>query len=100
MFGKVYNVRWARSARIDSHGCEIWGSYQSCVYVDLWKPKFANSFRSVDITQDVLDYFRGNKITNNRVQQVKEALENEFIEYHYDEDDDEYYMDDNLSDFM
>lgn len=48
----------------------------------------------------MLNYFGGSKIAEQRVQQVRDALQNKFIEYYYDEDNGEYYMINDLDEFM
>ena len=105
MGGKVKNVRWERGLkesssdhwRSDVHPC-----YESYVLADLYDSPYNRIEEDmyVDITNDVLEYYDGDRITWNRVNEIRDLLHNVWIDYYYDEEDDEDYLDGSLSDYI
>lgn len=105
MKGKVKNVRWEKVAiesisdhwRSDVHPCK-----KQYVLADLYDDS-RNRIKEnmhVDITKAVLDYYGDGKINKKRVDKIKVLLHNVLINYRYDENSDEDYLDGSLSDYI
>ncbi len=98
--GKIRNVRWVR---IESHNpYSDYSSYESCIVADLYDNdnNRLSKDQYVDITNDVLDYYDRERITRGLVEEVRNDLHNVWIDYYYDEDEGEDYLDGSLSDFI
>ncbi len=103
--GKIRNIRWVRIEeecqsdhwRSDSHPV-----YESYIVADLYDSPYnrIDEDMYVDITDDVLDYYDRSRITWNLVNEVRDLLHNVWINYFYDEYDDEDYLDGDLSDYL
>lgn len=105
MRGKIRRVRWVRIERENkaNHYSHDWHPcYESYVVADLYDSPHnrCSSNMYVDITSDVLNYYNGSRITRNRVDEMDELLRNVWIDYYYDEDDDEDYLDGDIEDYI
>lgn len=103
--GKVRNVRWEQIYR--ENASDHWrsdrhASYDSYILADLYDGDYnrIDEDMYVDITDDVLDYYGRTRISWNLVNEVRDALHNVWIDYYYDEDDDEDYLDGSLGDYI
>lgn len=103
--GKVRNVRWEQIETecstdywlIDKHA-----RYESYILADLYNGDYNRISEDmyVDITSDVLKYYNRSRITWGLVNTVNDALHNVWINYFYDEDDDEDYLKGSLGDYI
>lgn len=105
MRGKVKNVRWVRIEKectSDHWSSDKHARYESYVLADLYDSSHNRIEKDmyVDITEDVLEYYGGSRITWNRVNEIRDLLHNVWIDYYYDDWDDEDYLDGNLSDYI
>lgn len=105
MKGKVKNVRWERieiESFSDHWRSDVHPRYESYVLADLYDSPHNRIEEDmyVDITNDVLEYYDGDRITWNRVNEIRDLLHNVWIDYYYDEEDDEDYLDGSLSDYI
>lgn len=103
--GKVRNVRWVRIERECS--CDHWRNdthptCESYIVADLYDSPHnrIDEDMYVDITDDVLEYYDRSRITWNLVNEVRDDLHNVWIDYYYDEYDDEDYLDGELGDYI
>lgn len=99
MRGKVKNVRWEqvlRESSSDHWRSDVHPGYKSYVLADLYdSPQMY-----VDITKDVLDYYGGSRITPGRVDEIRSLLHNVWVDFYHDENEDTYYLDGSLSDYI
>lgn len=99
MRGKVKNVRLEpglKESSSDRWRSDVHPCYERYVLVDLYdSPQMY-----VDITKDVLDYYGGSRITQGRVDEIKDLLHNVWINFYHDENEDEHYLDGSLSDYI
>ena len=103
--GKVRNVRWCRIEResFDDHWrSDVHPTYESYILADLYDSpnNRIDEDMYVDITDDVLEYYDRERITWNLVNEVRDALHNVWIDYYYDDYDDEDYLDGSLDDYI
>lgn len=99
MKGKVKNVRRVQidtESSSDHWRSDVHPHYKRYVVVDLYdSPQMY-----VDITKDVLDYYGGSRITPERVDEIRSLLHNVWIDFYHDENEDTYYLDGSLSDYI
>lgn len=103
--GKVRNVRWERIERecsSDHWSSDVHPTYESYILADLYDGDYNRISEDmyVDITDDVLDYYGRQRVSWNLVNEVNDALHNVWINYYYDEEDDEDYLDGDLGNYI
>lgn len=104
MRGKVINVRMVttyREVTTDHWRSDVHPVRERFVLADLYDdPKNDIEDTYVDITEDVRDFFGGGYITSNRVSEIRDRLHNVWIDFYHDDEDDEDYLDGDLSDYI
>ena len=103
MRGKVKYVsrnEWYSECASDHHRGDVHPLRHTNTYAVLYPDKDGNEIE-VEIDEDeIRDCFGCQRITRNIISQLNDALHNEWIEFSYDEYEDEYCLDDNLGDYL
>lgn len=105
MKGKIKNIRLEKfkiELRSDHWRSDVHPRYENYVLADLYDDPQNRMKKNmyIDITKDVLEYYGGSRITQKRVDKINKLLHNVWINYRYDKDSNEAYLDGSLSDYI
>lgn len=102
MRGKIKYVYWQRASyegmSSEMHHTGFWENVSE-IYAVTYPDEDGDEIE-INITNDVLEYNDRERISDNLVQETNDDLHNVWVSYYWDEDDEEYYLDGDLEDYI